>query len=203
VGGVGFWNGDTLIVHTNQIHGWKGGVSEFSDGLETVEQIRRVGDRLEGEITLYDPEVLVRPVRARMRWELDKETRPELRPTYNTRTDTNGPSTKVFMDDRGILNERLPGDPQYWDTTDPRPWRTYPNESDRRYEQYRKTQKRYYLVVGEPLDGAFESRRLMAAVGAYARPLTRRSRKAAAAIPRVDSRRRVLVVQARTALLAA
>jgi hypothetical protein len=42
---VGFWNGDTLIVHTNQIHGWKGGVSEFSDGLETVESIRRVGDR--------------------------------------------------------------------------------------------------------------------------------------------------------------
>ena len=139
---VGFWNGDTLIVHTNQIHGWKGGVSEFSDGLETVELIRRVGDRLEGEITCYDSEVLVWPVRARMRLELDKETRPELRPTYNTCTDTNGPSTKVFMDDRGILNERLPSDPQYWDSTDPRPWRTYLNESDRRYEQYRKTQKR-------------------------------------------------------------
>jgi hypothetical protein len=139
---VGFWAGDRLIVHTNQIKGWKGGVSEFSDGLETVEAIRRVGDRLEGEITLYDPEVLVRPVRARMRWELDKETRPELRPTYNTCTDTNGPSTKVFMDDRGILNERLPGDPQYWDSADPRPWRTYLNESDRRYEQYKKTQKR-------------------------------------------------------------
>jgi hypothetical protein len=138
----GFWNGDTLIVHTNQIHGWKGGVSEFSDGLETVEAIRRVGDRLEGEITLYDAEVLVRPVRARMRWELDKETRPELRPTYNTCTDTNGPSSKVFMDDRGILNERLPGDPLYWDTTDPHPWRTYLNESDRRYEQFRKTQNR-------------------------------------------------------------
>jgi hypothetical protein len=139
---VGFWNGDTLIVHTNQIHGWKGGVSEFSDGLETVESIRRVGDRLEGEITLYDAEVLMRPVRARMRWGLDKEARPELRPTYNTCTDTNGPSSKVFMDERGILNERLPGDPLYWDTTDPRPWRTYLNESDRRYEQYRKTQKR-------------------------------------------------------------
>jgi len=139
---IGFWNGDTLIVHTNQIHGWKGGVSEFSDGLETVEAIRRVGDRLEGEITLYDPEVLVRPVRARMRWTLDKETRPELRPTYNTCTDTNGPSSKVFMDERGILNERLPGDPLYWDTTDRRPWRTYLAESDKRYEQYKKTQKR-------------------------------------------------------------
>src|SRR5262245_65646890 len=104
--------------------------------------MRRVCARLEGAITLYDSEVLVRQVRARMRWELDKETRPELRPTYNTCTDTNGPSTKVFMDDRGILNERLPGDPQYWDAADPHPWRTYLDESDKRYERYRKAQGR-------------------------------------------------------------
>jgi hypothetical protein len=139
---IGFWNGDTLIVHTNQIRGWKGGVSEFSDKLETVERYRRVGNRIEGDMTLYDAEVLVRPVNARMRYELDPETRPELRPLYNTCTDTNGPSSKVFMDERGILNERLPGDPLYWDTTDQRPWRTYLDESDKRYEQYRKTQRK-------------------------------------------------------------
>ena len=139
---VGFWNGDALIIHTNQIHGWKGGLSEFSDALETVERYRRVGNRIEGEITLYDPEVFVRPIHARMRFELDTETRPELRPTYNTCTDTNGPSSKVFMDDRGILNERIPGDPLYWDAADRRPWRTYLDESDRRYEAYKKTQSR-------------------------------------------------------------
>ena len=139
---IGFWNGDALIIHTNQIRGWKGGVSEFSDNLETVERYRRVGNRLEGEITLYDPEVLLRPVQARVRYELDPETRPELRPLYNTCTDTNGPSAKVYMDERGVLNERLPGDPLYWDSTDPHPWRTFLNESDRRYEQYRKTQRR-------------------------------------------------------------
>ena len=139
---VGFWNGDTLTVHTNQIRGWKGGVSEFTDNLETVERFRRVGDRIEGEITLYDPEVLIRPVHARMRWERDTETAPELRPTYNTCTDTNGPSSKVFMDDRGILNERIPGDPLYWNAADPRPWRTYLAESDRRYAAYQKTLKR-------------------------------------------------------------
>ena len=139
---IGFWDGDTLVVHTNQIRGWKGGVSEFSDNLETVEKYRRVGDRIEGEITLYDAEVLVRPVHTRARWERDTETAPELRPTYNTCTDTNGPSNKVFMDERGILNERIPGDPAYWDATDPRPWRTYLNESDRRYAAYLKTQKR-------------------------------------------------------------
>lgn len=137
---VGFWDGDTLIVHTNQIRGWKGGLSEFSDNLETVETYRRQGDRLEGEITLYDPDVLVRPVRAALRFELDRETRLELRPLFNTCADTNGPSTKVFMDDRGLLNERLPGDPLYWDARDTRPWGTWLNESDRRYARYRKTQ---------------------------------------------------------------
>lgn len=139
---IGFWNGDSLIVHTNQIKGWKGGMSEFTDNLEAVERYRRVGDRIEGEITLYDPDVFVRPVHSKMRFEIDPETRPELRPLFNTCSDTNGPSSKVFMDERGKLNERLPGDPLYWDPTDPRPWGTYLNESDRRYAQYLKSQRR-------------------------------------------------------------
>jgi len=139
---IGFWNGDSLIVYTNQIKGWKGGLSEFTDNLETIERYRRNGDRIEGEITLYDPEVFIKPVHVKMRFERDPETRPELRPLFNTCTDTNGPSSNVHMDDRGVLNERLPGDPLYWDATDPRPWRTYLNESDKRYERYRKTQAR-------------------------------------------------------------
>jgi hypothetical protein len=137
---IGFWDRDTLVVHTNQIRGWKGGLSEFTDNLETVETYRRQGDRLDGEIVLYDSDVFVRPVRAALRFELDRETRVELRPLFNTCADTNGPSTKVFMDDRGLLNERLPGDPLYWDARDTRPWGTWLSESDKRYAQYRKTQ---------------------------------------------------------------
>ena len=136
---VGFWDGDALIVHTNQIRAWKGGFSEFSDVLETVERYRRVGDTIEGEMTLYDSVALVVPATVRITLELDPETRPELRPLYNTCTDTNGPSTKVFLDERGILNERLPGDPLYWDATDPRPWGTFLNLSDERYRQYVET----------------------------------------------------------------
>lgn len=139
---IGFWEGDALVVHTNQIRGWKGGMSEFTDELETVERYRRVGNRIEGEITLYDPKVFVRPVHAKARFELDPEKRPELRPLYNTCTDTNGPSSKVFMDERGVLNERLPGDPLYWNAADPRPWGTYLNESDKRYERYRSARSR-------------------------------------------------------------
>ena len=135
---IGFWNGDALIVHTNQIRGWKGGLSEFTDTLETVERYRRVGDVIEGEITLYDSEVFVGPTHSKLNFELDPETRPELRPLFNSCTDTNGPSAKVFMDERGFLNERLPGDPLYWDATDARPWGTYLNQSDDRYEEYRR-----------------------------------------------------------------
>ena len=138
---VGFWSGGVLTIHTNQIRGWRGGLSEFTDALETVERYRHAGDRIDGEITLYDPAVFVRPVRATMRFERDMETRPELRPLYNSCTDTNGPSAKVHMDERGLLNERLPGDPLYWNAADPRPWGTYLNESDRRYELY-KAQRR-------------------------------------------------------------
>ena len=106
----------------------------------TVERYRRMGNMIVGEMTLYDPEVLLHPVTAKLRFELDPETRPELRPLYNTCTDTNGPSAKVFMDSRGKLNERLPGDPLYWDAADPRPWGSFLDESDKRYEQFRRRQ---------------------------------------------------------------
>jgi hypothetical protein len=129
---VGFWDGETLVVHTNQIRRWKGGPIEFTDNLETVERYWREGETLHGEIVLYDPEVFSRPYYSGLRFEHDTETRPELRPLFNSCTDTNGPSTKVFLDNRGFLNERLPGDPLYWDATDPTPWRTFFNASDER-----------------------------------------------------------------------
>ena len=41
---------------------------------------------------------------------------------YSTCTDTNGPSSKVYVRPDGILDERVSGDPGYWDPNDPRPW---------------------------------------------------------------------------------
>jgi hypothetical protein len=38
------------------------------------------------------------------------------------------------MDDKGLLNERVAGDPLYWEPADTRPWATYFNESDKRYK---------------------------------------------------------------------
>lgn len=136
---IGFWDGDTLIVHTDQIRGWKGGLTEFTDALETVERYRRVGDTIEGEITLYDEEVYVIPVYSKLAFELETDSRPELRPLYNTCTDTNGPSSKVYLDERGQLNERLPGDSLYWDSRDARPWGTFMNLGEERYRPYRQS----------------------------------------------------------------
>jgi hypothetical protein len=135
---VGFWNADSLIIHTNQIKGWRGGpAGEFTNELETVEKYRRMGDRIEGEITLYDDNVFVGPVFQRLGFRLSTDTKPESRPFYNTCTDTNGPSPAVYMDEKGFLNTHTPGDPGFtWDPNDPRPWGTWFNESDRRYRAY-------------------------------------------------------------------
>lgn len=135
---IGFWSGDSLIIHTNQIKGWRGGPGgEFSDKLETVEKYRRVGDRIEGEITLYDPDVFVGPAFQRLNFRLSRDSKPEDRPTYNTCTDTNGPSPAIYLDENGFLNSHAPGDTGFtWDTTDPRPWGTWLTESDRRYSAY-------------------------------------------------------------------
>jgi hypothetical protein len=37
------------------------------------------------------------------------------------------------MNERGFLDSLAPGDPGFWDETDPRPWGTWYNESDRRF----------------------------------------------------------------------
>ena len=136
---IGFWDGDTLIVHTNQIKAWKGGPGgEFTNDLETVEKYRRVGDAIQGEVTIYDPNVFTGPVFQRMNFRLNKEgEKPENRPLFNTCTDTNGPSPKLFLDAKGFLNEHLVGEGGFtWDVSDQRPWGTWLNESDKRYKAY-------------------------------------------------------------------
>ena len=134
---IGFWDGDSLIVHTNQVKGWAGGVYEYSDQLEAVERYTRVGDVIEAEITVYDPEVFTRPLHNTGRFTLDPETNIALnRMLFNSCTDTNGPSNKVHMDERGLNNERLPGDPLYFNAADPRPWITYLEEGEQRYNAY-------------------------------------------------------------------
>lgn len=118
---IGFWDKDTLVIHTNQIRQWNATHSlfEWSDQMTAVERYQRVGDEIRGEVTLYDPVAFRYPLHAKLRFTpADKEDKP----VYNTCTDTNGISSNVYYGPDGRLNERTPDDPEYWDPTDPRPW---------------------------------------------------------------------------------
>lgn len=86
--------------------------------MTAVERYERKGDELVGEVTLYDPEAFLYPLHARLRFTLN----PTDRMIFSTCTDTNGPSSNIFVRPDGIVDERVPGDPGYWDPNDPRPW---------------------------------------------------------------------------------
>jgi hypothetical protein len=63
---VGFWDDETLVAWTDHIQGWtmSHALPEFSSELEAVEVYRRDEDRnLHLEITLYDSEAFVAPLR--------------------------------------------------------------------------------------------------------------------------------------------
>jgi hypothetical protein len=47
------------------------------------------------------------------------------RMVYSTCTDTNGPSSNIYARPDGVVDERVAGDPGYWDPKDPRPWATH------------------------------------------------------------------------------
>ncbi|NOT27686.1 MAG: hypothetical protein HOP16_16490 [Acidobacteria bacterium] len=117
---IGFWDGNALVVHTNQIRQWTASHSlfEWSDQLSAVERYERQGKDIVAEITLYDPVAFLYPLHAKFRLTPDADDRM----VFSTCTDTNGTSSNIYAGPDGIVNERVPGDPQYWDPNDPRPW---------------------------------------------------------------------------------
>ena len=68
---IGFWDGDRLIVHTNQNMGqiYERAQGEYSDQVETVEIWRKVdGKTLLADVWVYDPPALVEPWFVRQRY---------------------------------------------------------------------------------------------------------------------------------------
>lgn len=68
---IGFWDGDRLIVHTNQnmAHIYERAQGEYSDEVETVEIWRKVDDKtLEADVWVYDPPALLEPWYAKQRY---------------------------------------------------------------------------------------------------------------------------------------
>ena len=61
---IGFWSGDTLVVHTNNVKPgqYQRLQPDYSDKMTTVEQWRKVGpNTIEVKVDLYDPEGLAKP----------------------------------------------------------------------------------------------------------------------------------------------
>ena len=61
---IGFWDGDTLVVHTinNKEGQYNRGQPDYSDKVSVVEKIRKVdANTMEDDITVYDPLSLVEP----------------------------------------------------------------------------------------------------------------------------------------------
>src|SRR5258708_17499825 len=63
---IGFWDGDSLVIHTTQLMGgqYQRSQPDYTDQVETVERWRKVDDNLiEAEVMIYDPPSLVKPRR--------------------------------------------------------------------------------------------------------------------------------------------
>jgi hypothetical protein len=61
---IGFWDGDTLVVHTTQLMGgqYQRSQPDYSDEVETVEKWRKAdANTIEADVTIYDPPALVKP----------------------------------------------------------------------------------------------------------------------------------------------
>jgi hypothetical protein len=109
---IGFWNGDTLVIHTNHVK--KGQYQrlqpDYSDKTTTVEQWRKVGPNLiEDVVDVYDPEGLAEPWHVTQRYE--RVTTPDLRIAYWSCEENNN----VVQTPDGGTQFNLPGEKGYKD----------------------------------------------------------------------------------------
>ena len=68
---VGFWDGDSLVIHTVQLMGgqYQRSQPDYTDQVETVERWRKVDDNtIEATVTIYDPPSLVKPWQVTQRY---------------------------------------------------------------------------------------------------------------------------------------
>jgi hypothetical protein len=111
---IGFWDGDTLVIHTNHMKPgeyWRGS-PETSYQASTVERWRRLdADTMESRETVYDPVSLTRPVHLRYTYSRVKD--PDVRIDYDSCEEGNN----NFRTADGGTGTLLPGEPGYRDPT--------------------------------------------------------------------------------------
>lgn len=123
-----FWDGDELVIWTNDIIPWvlTHGLPEYSGEIEAVERIKKIGDSILLDITLYDSEAFAFPWHDVVEFQRleDMQTFPV---TFNECPSTNN----VYHDENGLLQEYTPENPNYRDASDARPWATVFERAER------------------------------------------------------------------------
>ena len=110
---IGFWDGDTLVVHTTNMKAgqYQRLEPDYSDKLSTVERIRKIdANTIEDLITLYDSDALVKPWRVRQVYSKVNDP-PNLRINHwsceennNVVKTTSGASDFVLPGEKGYKN---------------------------------------------------------------------------------------------------
>jgi hypothetical protein len=109
---IGFWSGDTLVVHTNNLKSgqYQRGQADYSEQTSTVEEIRKIGpDQMEDRITVYDPASLVKPLTST--FHFDRVKTPGLRINMWSCNENNN----VVKTADGASDFVLPGEKGYKD----------------------------------------------------------------------------------------
>lgn len=105
---IGFWDGDSLVIHTTQLMGgqYQRSQPDYTDEVETVERWRKVdNDTIEAEVTVYDPPALVKPWRVTQRYI--RVTTPGIR--IRSWVCEENANNDVFQTKEGTTEHVLPG----------------------------------------------------------------------------------------------
>jgi len=108
---IGFWDGDTLVIHTTHLKAgqYQRGNPDYSFKTTTVERVRLIEPGLlEDKITVYDPDSLVKPWHTVFHY---RKMPGDVRVNYASCEENNN----TYLGDDGRPNERIPGDPGYRD----------------------------------------------------------------------------------------
>lgn len=104
---IGFWAGDRLVIHTNQLKSgiYTRGYPDYSEQVETVEVIQKIGPtEIHADVWVYDPPVLLEPWHVTARFEKLEDPEKLLRIHYWHCTEN--PNNSTFMTEEGSTDHR-------------------------------------------------------------------------------------------------
>jgi len=102
---IGFWDGDKLVIHTNQLmaHYYERHQPQYTDQVETVEIWQKVeDDALEADVWVYDPPVLAEPWYAKQHYT--KVDNPDRTIRISYYSCHGNPNSEVYMTEEGGSN---------------------------------------------------------------------------------------------------